>query len=175
MSEKYSFTCSCCGKVYDEMPLCFGTEYPYYYFSIPEDEREQRIELTESLCVIDENHFFHRGRLEIPIKHYHENLIFNVWTTISKENFELRNRIWNDGNRADHGPYFGWLETAILAYGNTINIKTMAYEGEAGSIPAIEVFEEDHPLTLDQQNGITFEQAKEKVQTILAGLHGDTA
>jgi hypothetical protein len=62
----------------------------------------------------------------------------------------------------------------VPTYGNTINIKTMAYESEAGAIPSIRVFEEDHPLTNDQQKGITFEQANEKVKAILAKLHNDS-
>lgn len=86
----------------------------------------------------------------------------------------MRNSIWNDKDRSSHGPYFGWLETMVPTYGNTINIKTMAYENGAGAIPNIQVFEEDHPLTNDQREGITFDKAQEKIQTILAKLHKDS-
>ena len=172
MSSPYSFTCSCCGKTV-ELSLCFGCEYPAWYLSIPPEEREQRIELTESLCVIDE-HFFHRGRIIIPITDYYEDLIFNVWTTISKENFEIRNELWNDPERINQAPYFGWLETTIPTYGNTINIKTVARERAPGLIPSIEVIEEEHALRYDQQNGISFETALGKVQQIFKDLHKDS-
>ena len=171
MNKEYSFTCTCCGKTYNEVPLCFGSEYPDYYFTVPSDERKDRVELFESLCVVDESHFFHRGRITIPILDYHENLTFNVCTAISKENFEIRNDLWNDPTRIDHGPYFGWLKTGVPTYLNTINIKTMAYETEVGYIPNIDVIEENHPLTYDQQNGITFETALNKVQQIVAEWH----
>jgi hypothetical protein len=84
MSNPYK--CQCCGIQYDEIPLCFGTEYPNFYHSIPTDERESRVEFTKSLCIIDEEHFFHRGRLVIPITDYEEELVFDVWTTISERN-----------------------------------------------------------------------------------------
>ncbi len=171
MPARYSFTCNCCGKTYDEVPLCFGGEYPDYYFSIPPEEREQRVELYESLCVIDESHFFHRGRITIPITDHNEDLVFNVWTSISKDNFEIRNDLWNDPARVDHAPYFGWLQTVVPTYPDTINIKTVARENEPGLIPAIEVIEDNHPLRHDQQNGITFETALEKVQQILKACH----
>jgi hypothetical protein len=171
MPTSYSFTCACCGKVYDEVPLCFGNDRPDYYYAVPPEEREKRVELFESLCVVDEQHFFHRGRITIPINDHNESLVFNVWTSISKENFEIRNDLWNNPERVNQAPYFGWLQTVVPTYNKTINIKTIARENEPGLIPDIEVIEEDHPLRHDQQNGITFETALEKVQEILKGWH----
>ena len=169
--KKFSYECSCCGQVYDEMPLCFGGEYPDYYFSVPPEERATSIELTESLCVVDQEHFFQRGRITILIHDHSENLIFNVWTSISKENFTLRNSMWNDPERVHNKPYFGWLQTLVPTYGNTLSLKTQAREQEIGLIPSIEIIEEDHPLTLDQRNGISFETATKKVEAILREFH----
>lgn len=152
--KKPIYKCSCCGQEYEEIPLCFGSDYPDYYFSVPPDEREKRIELTESLCVVDEEHFFHRCRLTIPINDYKEDFIWNVWTSISKDNFIKRNDLWTNPNRINEPPYFGWLQTIIPTYGETLNIKTMAYEQPAGLIPKLEIIEENHMLYIDQKNGI---------------------
>jgi hypothetical protein len=170
MENELSFTCPCCGQVY-ELNLCFGSDYPLSYFSVPEDEREKRIELTKSLCVIDEEHFFHRCRLIIPIIDHDEDLIFNIWTTISEENFVLRNDLWDKAERINQGPYFGWLNNNIATYGNTVNIKTIAHENGVGTIPYLEVIEEGHMLAYDQANGITLEKAIEKVKQIVADSH----
>jgi len=153
------------------LPLTFGNEFPDYYYSVPPDEREKRIELAESLCVVDDEHFFHRGRLTIPIKDYDQDLIFNVWTTISKDNFIKRNTLWNDPRRIEEKPYFGWLQTAVPTYSNTINIKTIAIENEVGLIPTIEIIEEEHPLAIDQKDGITLDRAMQIVDVILNQLH----
>lgn len=153
------------------MPLTFGNEFPDYYYSVPSGEREKRIELAESLCVVDDEHFFHRGRLTIPIKDYDQDLIFNVWTTISKDNFIKRNTLWNDPRRIEEKPYFGWLQTTVPTYGNTINIKTIAIENEVGLIPTIEIIEEEHPLAIDQKNGIALDRAMQIVDVILNQLH----
>lgn len=165
------YQCSCCGQEYAELPLCFGTGYPDYYFAIPPDERESRVEMTESLCVIDGEHFFHRGRLTIPINDYDQDLIFNVWATVSKQNFEKRNDLWNNADRVNEPPYFGWMQTVVPTYGDTINITTQATENEVGLIPTITVTEEGHRLTEDQQNGINLEQAMEIVGEILSREH----
>lgn len=170
----YSYTCKCCGKVYDTMPLCFGGNLPPYYYSVPENEREDRIELKESLCVIDD-HFFHRGRITIPIIDHHEDLLFNVWTTISRQNFEIRNTLWNDPERVNQQPYFGYLQTEIPTFDNTFNLQVIAIENKIGLIPSIEILDESHPLYLHQQNGITFAHATSIVQTILIDEHHDQA
>lgn len=169
--HKNNYKCACCGKEYDEMPLCFGGEFPDYYFSVPPEERESRIKMTESLCAIDDTHFFHRGRITIPIKDYKDDLLFDVWTSISEANFFKRDEMWEDPQRIHNEPYFGWLQTVVPGYDHTINIKTMAYESEMGMIPTIKVIEEHHPLTLDQENGISFEEAVKRVDSILKQFH----
>ncbi|MBP0903382.1 DUF2199 domain-containing protein [Mariniflexile gromovii] len=88
--KKTSYKCDCCGIDYGEIPLCYGADYPDFYFSIPPEERNERIELKESLCVVDKKHFYHRGKLIIPIKNYSEDLIFNIWTSVSEDNFGKR-------------------------------------------------------------------------------------
>ena len=170
-TNKIVFKCSCCGQVYEELPLCFGSDYPDYYFSVPPEERERRIELKESLCVIDQQHFFHRGRLTIPIIDHTDNFVFNVWTSISADNFAIRMDLWDDPGRVSHEPYFGWLQTVVPTYGDTLNIKTIAVEQELGLIPEIKSIEQNHPLTIDQENGISFKKATEMVDKILREYH----
>ena len=170
-SDKLTYRCSCCGKIYENLPLTFGSDFPEYYFSIPINEREERIELEESLCVIDKQHFFHRGRLIIPIIDYDEDLIFNVWTTISSENFEKRMDLWENPDRINEEPYFGWLQTIVPTYGETLNIKSIAIEQEIGIIPEIKSIEESHSLTFDQEHGITYEKAIKIVDEIMKQQH----
>lgn len=163
------FICATCGEYHEELPLCFGAEVPIYYYSIPADERESRIEISKDWCVIDDSHFFIRGRIEIPIVDYPEPLVWNVWTTLSKENFERSQKLWNNSLRQQEEPYFGWLQTEIPGYKNTLNCKSWVHTQPVGIIPIIVVFEENHPLTIDQQNGITLDQVKQLAELILHG------
>ena len=169
-----TYQCSCCGQVYDELPLTFGNNFPDYYFSVPPDDREKRIEIQESLFVVDGAHFFHRGRLTIPINDYDQDLIFNVWTSISEENFRKRNELWENPGRVNEEPYFGWLQTTIPTYGDTLNLKTIAIENAVGLIPTIKIIEDEHPLTIDQEKGITFDKALRIVDFILTTGHRKT-
>ncbi|KRT16538.1 hypothetical protein ASU31_10275 [Pedobacter ginsenosidimutans] len=169
--NKHTYTCSCCGQVYHELPLCFGSDYPDYYFSVPPNEIAERIEINESWCVVDKQHFFHRGRITIPVLDYSENLIFNVWSSISPDNFNKRMELWKAPDRITQEPYFGWLQTIVPTYGDTLNIKTIAVEQQVGLIPEIKLIEEGHRLTFDQENGITYKKAVEIVDQIMSAQH----
>ncbi len=169
--NKFTYKCSCCGQVYDEIPFCFGAELPDYYFSVPPEERAERIELKQSLCVVDKKHFFHRGRITIPIIDHKEKLMFDIWTSISEDNFGNRMDFWDKPERVNEGPYFGWLQSIIPTYGDTLNIKTVAIEQEVGLIPEIQVIEDNHPLKIDQDNGLTYKKALEIVDKILREQH----
>jgi hypothetical protein len=161
------FTCATCGHHHEELPLCFGAEVPEYYYSVPVAERDSRIEMTEDWCIVDEAHFFIRGRIEIPITDYSESLVWNVWTSLSEENFERSQELWHDPLRVQEKPYFGWLQTEIPGYEYTLNCRTWVHTQPVGIIPQVVVFGDNHPLTQDQQNGITLERAKQIVELVL--------
>lgn len=165
---KTIYRCECCDKIYETLPLCIGYSKPSIYFSIPEEEREKRISLDKSWCVVDEEYFFHRGNLVIPIIDSKENLEFGVWTSISEDNFKKRMDLWDNPARVNEEPYFGWLSSNIAGYNDTLNIKTVAQENEdIDAIPNIYVIEENHPLAIDQENGITMDKALEIVSSIM--------
>ncbi|WP_345059561.1 DUF2199 domain-containing protein [Hymenobacter glaciei] len=157
------FTCSRCGVFHAEFPMCFGAAFPEYYFSIPPEERDDRVELTESLCVVDETHFFIRGRVEIPIIDSDELFCWNVWVSVSEDNFRRTNEVWNDPQRVNEPAYFGWLQTQLPGYADTLNIKTMVHTQAVGVIPRIEI-EEGHNLAEEQQAGITWQRVTELVE-----------
>lgn len=165
--NKTVYKCTCCDIVYEKLPLCFGADVPALFNTIPENEREERIEMEKSLCVIDKKYFFHRGRLIIPIIDTDGRLIFDAWVSISEENFNKRMDIWGDEDRVKESPYFGWLDTFIPTYGDTLNLRTISQEQKTGFVPDIIMTEEGHPLTIDQQNGITMDKVLDIVSVIL--------
>ncbi len=149
--------------------MCFGAEFPDFYFSVPPEERNARIELTESLCVVDEAHFFIRGRIEIPVTGSNELFCWNVWTSLSEENFIRVNERWNDERRTEEPAYFGWLQTQLPGYADTLNLKTMVHTQAVGIIPRIELIEKGHALTQEQQAGIAWQRVTELVEIAMHG------
>lgn len=151
-----TYTCVSCGEVHEDLPdLSF--DRPSYAADIPDDEFEKRVKLNEDLCVIDDEYYFIRGVLKIPIPENEQDLGFGVWVSQKKENFET---YLDNYDTPDIGPFFGWLSNEFKFGGEpTLNLKTMAHFQGDGQRPLIELDESDHPLSMAQRNGISIDEA----------------
>jgi hypothetical protein len=65
---------------------------------------------------------------------------------------------WDSPDRASDDPYFGWLCTLIAVYPTTTHLKLSVQSRPPGLTPLFTVEEDDHPLALDQCNGISMER-----------------
>ena len=120
------YVCATCSAFHAELPLCYGTRAPDLWETLSEEEQAARGELTPDLCVIDQTTFFIRGHLEIPIQGAQELFIYSIWVSLSETNFARTRALWNDAERAQEPPYFGWFSTSLPGYPETLNLKSSA-------------------------------------------------
>jgi hypothetical protein len=152
------YTCSICGEIHDELPDV-GADKPDHYWDIPEQERNKRVVVTPDTCVIDGEFFFIRGVIEIPIHNYPDRFGFGVWVSQKKENFIT----YRDNFHSDKiGPFFGWLCNSVRYYQeDTQLLKTRAHFRGNNLRPFIELETTEHPLAVDQKQGISLDKAWE--------------
>ncbi len=167
MTTHEGFRCKTCGQYHDELPMEFGAEAPALYDTIPEEEREARCDLTPDLCVIDEEHFFIRGCLDIPVINGDGPFVWGVWASLSKTSFQRTSEIWEQGGRESEPPFFGWLSTALPLYPETLHLKTHVHTQPLGQRPFIELEPTDHPLAVEQREGITMDRVREIAEALL--------
>jgi hypothetical protein len=79
----FTFQCVTCGKTHEGMPS-FGASAPLSYYEVPVEEREARCDLGSDDCVIDGEHFFVRGCIEIPVQGETEPFSWGVWVSLSQ-------------------------------------------------------------------------------------------
>ncbi len=154
------FKCACCDEIIEGIPT-FGWKYPISYLDVPEEKREEDVFLTEDLCVIADKWFFVRGCVEIPVIGHEDPFIWGAWVSLSEDNFMEFQELLEIEERSHYGPYFGWLSASIEIYPETENLKTMVHIRDNGDRPYIELEPTDHPLSLEQQNGITLDRVAE--------------
>jgi hypothetical protein len=151
----HTWTCRCCGKQFDNLPLSFAFEAPDPWFQVPESEREQRAKRDSDVCIIDDKDIFIRGCLEIPVLGQHEKFIWGVWVSVSRESFRRILELWDAEVIENEPPKFGWLCNNISIYPQTLLLKTHLHLRGGRSRPSIELEPTDHPLAMEQRQGIS--------------------
>src|SRR5262245_37177138 len=162
------YHCRVCGEYHDELPLHYGAEAPLAYYDVPENERDERCLLNPDMCVIDGEHFFIVGNLEIPVVGHAEDFSWGVWVSLSEGNFKRAYQPWTTPGRESEPPYFGWLSTALPCYPEpTLHLKTRVHTREVGRRPRVELEPTDHPLAVEQRTGITWDRVREIAEQVL--------
>jgi hypothetical protein len=162
-----AWACKICGIEHGEVPDCFGIEAPWRAL-VPEAEFEKRVDLNADLCVVDGKEFFVRGHVEIPVHDHPNPISFSVWSSLSERSFLHMGKRWNDSDRAEDDPYFGWLCTPIHVYPDTIHLKLGVQQRPPGLTPIFFVRNDEHPLAIDQRNGISIARWHEMALKLLA-------
>jgi hypothetical protein len=161
----YTWTCGCCGKQFNTLPLDFSCKAPDQWSALPENERAERGTLDSDLCKIDED-LFVSGCLEVPIIGREEVFIWGVWASVSRQSLERILELWDAPVIADEPPKFGWLCNNLPLYPTTLGLKTNLHLRSGGVRPAIELEPTDHPLAIEQRAGISLQRVEEIVAAL---------
>jgi hypothetical protein len=156
----FRFKCTCCDEWHERMPG-FGADAPLYYYGIPAAERDSRCTLTSETCVVDDSYFFVHGNIEIAVHGQADPFIWGVWVSLSKTNFGLFKANLTEPKRSHIGPFFGWLSAELPLYPSTVSLKTRIHLRDNGVRPWVELEPTDHPLAVEQRNGISVERVAE--------------
>lgn len=163
------FNCATCGQFHEQLPMCFGSNAPALWFSIPEDERSDRCDLSSDQCIIDGQYFFVLGRVILPVVDGPEPFVWLAWVSLSEENFQRMSDLWESSERESEPPYFGWFQSALAYDPPTLSLRTSVQTMPLGERPLIRFDEVDHPLVQEQIHGITLQRVQEIAE---AALHG---
>ncbi|WP_236241721.1 DUF2199 domain-containing protein [Streptomyces sp. CC228A] len=131
--------------------------------------------LSADQCVIQAQHYFVKGLIEIPVIGSDEVFSWGVWVSLSRENFSRAADLWDTPGRESEKPYFGWLTTELTIYSpTTINLKTNLHTRPVGERPLIELEPTDHPLAVEQRVGITMDRVREIAESLLHGARSES-
>ena len=162
------YECKTCGAVHPERPTCFGFDAPTVVSQLSDADRERRVAISSDQCILDDEHFFIIGTLDLPIQGSDEILRWIAWSTLSRPNFERASELWSVDGRESEPPYSGWLSNRIPGFPDTLNVKLLVHTAPLGCRPKFEVVEE-HPIGDAQRHGITDERADELIHVAQFG------
>lgn len=165
----FEFLCSCCGAVHRGMPA-FGADAPLNYYAVPREDRATRCALSTDSCIIDDQSYFVRGCIEIPVQGEDEPFSWGVWVSLSEASFKQWLELYPEERRSHVGPFFGWLNAYLKPYPETMDLKTRVHLRDGGIRPFIELQPTDHPLAVEQREGISAARVEELYMLM---MHGD--
>jgi len=131
------------------------------------EEMEQRIVFTPDQCVIDGKDFYLRGRILVPVIGVEEPFVWGVWAEVSPVNFVRTNELWTVEGREAEPAFPGWLNTQLPVFGDTFNLEVSVQTQRVGKRPHFTVVDEEHPLLVEQRNGITMRRVEEIAESTL--------
>ena len=162
MANLEGFRCHTCGEWHEGLPLDYGYGAPHYWTR----DLKSRPDcfLNEDFCVIRKEDFFVRGLIEIPIDKGDQLFRYGAWVSLSEKNFDRMRELWHDAKLLSEPPYFGWLSNSIDLYPETLNLKASVFSRAINRRPFITLEATDHPLAVEQRNGITIERVFEMAE-----------
>jgi hypothetical protein len=160
------FGCSVCGERH-VLPLSYSVKAPLAAGAIPVDELEQRVVITPDQCVIDGRDFYLRGRILVPVIGLEEPFVWGIWAEVSPKNFVRTNELWTVEGRENEAAFPGWLNSQLPVFGDTFNLEVSVQTQPVGQRPQFTVVDEEHPLAVEQRNGISMERVEEIAEMML--------
>ncbi|MEL6977929.1 MAG: DUF2199 domain-containing protein [Pseudomonadota bacterium] len=164
----FEFTCAVCGDTHRGAPsFCFRE--PPQIARLSDAEKDARVRLSDDLCRLralgdgEEDAFFIRVTLEIPIHGSEAPFLWGVWVSQSAESFARYLKTFDDDQSGDSS--FGWLVDTLPGYrrrtdnGALENLACDVFWGSERRRPTIRIQECDHPLFFDQRDGVSVERA----------------
>ncbi|MFE5806811.1 DUF2199 domain-containing protein [Streptomyces sp. NPDC056491] len=152
----------------DGLPLSYGAPAPAAWK--PRYFRRRDSEPTADQCTVKGRHFFVHGPIGIPVRDSGDTFSRGVWVSLSETNFARTHDLWDAPARAQEPPYSGWLSTELSVHPQTtLHPKTHVHTRAVGRRPLVEVEPTDHPLTIEQREGIATDRVKDLADLLLRG------
>lgn len=166
------------------------------YANMTREERDARTIIGSDQCVVDQQWFFIRGCLEIPVAGSSDPFLWGLWASVLEPAFDEISETWEENGREKvHGPFKGRLANSLHArtspkgdipkcrrrcgrykivrhkvlsvYVETFNLKVSISIQPAGTRPLFIVDEAEHPLGIEQRNGISESRVQELASLLL--------
>jgi hypothetical protein len=160
------WTCPCCGGAFHGIPdlACDAPDQwrgPVDY--APNSALDMSGDfLSADFCVLDGEHYIVRCVLELPIIGSGGEVFgYGVWSSLSEKNFQLYLEHFDNGEPDESQSWFGWFCNNLKGYPDTFLLKCQVHPRTGRQRPLIALEPSDHPLAVEQRQGITFDRLLE--------------
>lgn len=148
-------------------PFSYEIEAPDLWAQMPQDRRERRGELDSEICVIDDEHFFIKGNLWIPVLDGDQEFNWTVWVSVGKADFDRSIELWEAPNRELEPAYGCSLANELSLYPGSLGLEAQLITLGVGERPSIQLEPTEHPLAVEQREGIPLKRVQQIAELML--------
>lgn len=117
--------------------------------------------LSEDFCVLGGEDFFVRCVFQVPVHRLGSSLGFGVWSSLSRDNFELYVGTFDDPDQDKIGPMFGYFSNSLRGFEETVPEQCDVVPRKDRQRPLLYLQNGWHELATAQRDGITPEHVLE--------------
>jgi hypothetical protein len=147
--------CDICGVQHIPDDLSFAADEPNPTFQVPLRERSRRVTADSDYVVLDDEVFFIRGMIVVPV-HEYEPMLLGCWANVWPDHFALIKHAREAGLRNSgsfHLP--ARLTNTWSCYPSLLNRRVRVIPQPDGTRPEFILLDRDHPLYGHQREGIS--------------------
>jgi hypothetical protein len=163
------FTCAVCGVEHAGETRDIRMDLPHPIYLLDEDERERLSWVGDDSAVLrtdDDERFFVRALLELPIDGEDAYFGYGVWVEVRGHDFETLGELWHDEDGWRAGPFAGTLANDVSPYAFTDGLPVRLRLRDVQLLPLVELEDADHELVRAQRRGISPHRAHELAATV---------
>jgi len=159
------FVCSVCGEHHDQRLLDIRLALPHAIHLLAADARTRRAWLADDFAVLDDERFFVRGFLELPIPGIDDRFAYGSWVEVSMPDFQELMRHWHDDEQFDAVECT--IANELEPYRDTLGLRGTLRATAPDKLPAIELADAPHDIVDAQRRGISVGRSDELAAVVL--------
>ena len=130
------YFCETCGKAHENWPPDLGFQRPDAIWSLPPSERERRAREGNDLCVLDEERYFIRAVLRVPLVSLQTEWGLGVWVEISEPEYRRYYDLY-DVDATGEPCFAGSIANGLKAFPDALGAVVEVHLGASSQRPTL--------------------------------------
>jgi hypothetical protein len=153
--------CQQCGQDHpiDDLELAFRR--PDVIAAMDPEEREQTVKEDNDLCAIKWSKYFVRALLPLRVSGRDEPYCIGIWVEVEQPTFSRVLELWSEPGQAGEEPFDARIANSIPILPHTLGLPVKLHLTGPTTRPRAYLGAQEHPLALEQSQGITAHRAHE--------------
>jgi hypothetical protein len=157
--------CAVCGRLHSRTESELFFQRPEIVHALPNAERQRRCFQNSDICVLDDQRFFIKGLLPLPVTGRIKPYCIGVWAEVEQDVFKRIRDLWTEPSQASEPRLPASLANRLPLQPDTLGLKVAVQLTGSTTRPEYYLEPMEHPLYGEQTRGIDEHRALEYGET----------